>query len=73
MQSDMIQLLLPFTDDVRFGDMLNDESSFKAFLTNTLNLNDSIANAIINSTVNIENVSAHYSVYIPTAIINSYN
>ena len=43
--------------DVRFGDILQDEDSFHNYLTSSLHLNDSVADAIIDSTINTQAVS----------------
>ena len=43
--------------DVRFGDILQNEDSFHNYLTSSLHLNNSTADAIINSTINTQAVS----------------
>lgn len=43
--------------DVRFGDILQNEDSFHNYLTSSLHLNNSTADAIIDSTINTQAVS----------------
>ena len=43
--------------DVRFGDILQNEDSFHNYLTSSLHLSNSVADAIVNSTIHTQAVS----------------
>lgn len=50
-------ILLYLLGNVRFGDILQNEDSFHNYLTSSLHLNNSVADAIINSTIHTQAVS----------------
>ena len=55
--SSYISITMFIIGDVRFSDILQNENSFHNYLTSSLHLNNSVADAIISSTINTQAVS----------------